>query len=522
MRKSLKIISVLVSFILLFTSCGKIKPDDVAAKMKTYFEKNNYSECKSYLSSVDSDVKKEASSEGLKLTTQKFDEIYKKYETFNIFDLTLFDNSFIENCSILWQIASEFTPNEEDNSNESLQYLRYFAEISDSMRYKELFRMLKDMYNCGYLYSIQKALYDYDSTGDFSYFETAEKIAAEFNFSDYNPQEYYISDLRSVCENINKYLTLVNNGFVTNDTAVTASAISNIYESADTFLTAYDYVQTVYKALNEAMNTFRINGAFAEHKYEIKFGEGRKYEAGIEFKLSNIFGNVYSPSDSDNEKNDSSSEANPSISKNDAVRIAVNAINKTKAYNSDITVNKSQTVDIQMTAFKTESEITSAVSLVRVRINDALKASNGTAEDSKTFSNGVSDDNILLFDAVPPAGRSASLNLSFVDSYTAVKGSGGYVITFTLPACTSTNDNTAQNLLSMVDGFYFDNSVQNLKHETFYKPTSISLVINNFGCLSKYSYTISGVADCRFTENNEPVASGEFSFTQQYNYRFVY
>ena len=107
MRKSLKIISVLISVILLLTSCGKIKPDDVAAKMKTYFEKNNYSECKSYLSSVDSDVKKEASVEGLKLTTQKFDEIYKKYETFNIFDLTLFDNSFIENCSILWQIASE-------------------------------------------------------------------------------------------------------------------------------------------------------------------------------------------------------------------------------------------------------------------------------------------------------------------------------------------------------------------------------------------------------------------------------
>lgn len=522
MRKSLKIISVLISFILLFTSCGKISSANVTEKVKSFFENNDYAGCKNYLSSIDKISKTDASAECLALTEAEFTEIYQKYASFNIFDITLFDDTFIENCKNLWQIASEFTPNEESNSNESLQYLRYFAEISDSMRYKELFRMLKDMYNCGYLYSIQKALYDYDSTGDFSYFETAEKIAAEFNFSDYNPQEYYISDLRSVCEKINKYLTLVNNGFATNDTAVTASAISNIYESADTFLTAYDYVQTVYKALNEAMNTFRINGAFAEHKYEIKFGEGRKYEAGIEFKLSNIFGNVYSPSDSDNEKNDSSSEANPSISKNDAVRIAVNAINKTKAYNSDITVNKSQTVDIQMTAFKTESEITSAVSLVRVRINDALKASNGTAEDSKTFSNGVSDDNILLFDAVPPAGRSASLNLSFVDSYTAVKGSGGYVITFTLPACTSTNDNTAQNLLSMVDGFYFDNSVQNLKHETFYKPTSISLVINNFGCLSKYSYTISGVADCRFTENNEPVASGEFSFTQQYNYRFVY
>lgn len=521
MRKSLKIISVLISFILLFTSCGKIKPDDVAAKMKTYFEKNNYSECKSYLSSVDSDVKKEASVEGLKLTTQKFDEIYKKYETFNIFDLTLFDNSFIENCSILWQIASEFTPNQEDNSNESLQYLRYFAEISDSMRYKELFRMLKDMYNCGYLYSIQKALYDYDASGDYAYFETAKKIAAEFNYSDYNPQEYFISDLRTVCEKTNKYLTSVNNGFATNDTSVTASAISNIYTSADTFLAAYDSVQSVYSTLNEAMNTFRINGAFAEYKYEIKFVETRKYEAGTEFQMSNILGNVYVPPDNSNENNDGSNDNQPSISKSEAARIAVNAINKTKAYSSYITVNKTQTVDIQMSAFKTESEITSAVSLVRIKINDALKASNGTAKDSKKFSNGVCE-NISLFDAVPPAGRAASLDPSFAESYTAVKGSGGYVITFVLSSCTSTDDNISHNLLSMVDGFYFDNSMQNIKHKTFYKPTSVSLVINNFGCLSKYSYTVSGVADCRFTENGEQVATGEFTFKQQYNYDFVY
>lgn len=521
MRKSLKIISVLISFILLFTSCGKIKPDDVAAKMKTYFEKNNYSECKSYLSSVDSNVKKEASAEGLKLTTQKFDEIYKKYETFNIFDLTLFDNSFIENCSNLWQIASEFTPSEEDNSNESLQYLRYFAEISDSMRYKELFRMLKDMYNCGYLYSIQKALYDYDVSGDYAYFETAKKIASEFNYSDYNPQEYFISELRNVCEKINKYLTLVNNGFATNDTAVTASAISNIYTSADTFLAAYDSVQSVYSTLNEAMNTFRINGAFAEYKYEIKFGKTRKYEAGIEFQMTNIFGNAYVPPDNSNENNNSSNDNQQSISKSEAARIAVNAINKTKAYSSDITVNKTQTVDIQMSAFKTESEITSAVSLVRIKINDALKASNGTVKDSKTFSSGVCE-NISLFDAVPPAGRAASLDPSFAESYTAVKGSGGYVITFVLSSCTSTDDNLSHNLLSMVDGFYFDNSIQNIKHKTFYKPTSVSLVINNFGCLSKYSYTVSGVADCRFTENGEQVATGEFTFKQQYNYDFVY
>lgn len=522
MRKSLKVISVLISIILLFTSCGKVSSTDVAKKMKSFFENNDYSGCKAYLNSIDAGAKAEASADCLTLTESEFTEIYQNYANYNIFDITLFDNAFIESCKNLWQIAAEFAPNEENNLNENLQYLRYFSEMSDSMRYKELFRMMKDMYNCGYLYSIQKALYDYDSTGDFAYFETAQKIAADFNFSDYNPQEYFISEMRSVCENTNKYLTSVNNGFATNDTAVTAAAINNIYSSADTLLAAYDYVEAVYRSLNEAMNTFRLNGAFAEYKYEIKFGESRKYEAGIEFQLFNIFGNAYSPNGNISGETDNSEENEPSISKSEAVRIAVNAINKTKAYNSNVTVNKSQTINIQMTAFKTESEITSAVSLVRVRINDALKASNGTAEDSKSFSGGVSEDNIAIFNVIPPAGRSASLNTSFVDSYTAVKGSGGYVITFVLSSCTSTDDNSAQNLLTMVDGFYFDNSVQNIKHETFYKPTSISLVINNSGYLSKYSYTISGVADCRFTENDEQVASGEFSFTQQHNYNFVY
>ena len=174
-----------------------------------------------------------------------------------------------------------------------------------------------------------------------------------------------------------------------------------------------------------------------------------------------------------------------------------------------------------MTAFETESEITSAVSLARMKINDELKKSNGIIKDSKTFSNGVSDG-ISLIDTVPPSKQSASLEPSFIEEYTAVEGSGGYVITFTLPACTSTDDKKSQSLFSIVDGFYLDNSAQNIEYETFYKPTSVSLVVNNLGCLSKYSYTVSGVSNCKFTENGTQVASGEFTFTQQYDYSFVY
>ena len=419
------------------------------------------------------------------------------------------------------EISSEFTPSEENNANENLQYLRYFSAASDAMRYKEMFRMLKAMYNCGYFYWIQKSLNDYSALGDYSFFDTAKETVSEFNYTDYNPQEYYISELRSACERIIKPLTSVTNGFATNDTAVVASAINNIYEISDTFLFACDCAETVYSSLNEAMNTFRIQGAFAEYKSEITFGEARKYTEGTDYGLSNIFGEGYTPLDSNEADNDGVTDNQINVSKQEAVRIAVNAINKTKAYKSGITVNRRQTVNIQMTSFNTESGLAAAASLIRIQINDALKNAGGTLTASKHFVNGMCDE-ISLNDSIPPSGKTASLDASFVESYTAVKGSGGYVITFNLSSSTSTDDNISSNLLSIVDGFYFDNGAENIKYKSFYGPTTISLVVNNSGYLSKYDYAINGVANCKFTENGQSVATGEFSFNQQYNYEFKY
>ncbi|MCH5189206.1 MAG: hypothetical protein J1F37_01450 [Oscillospiraceae bacterium] len=521
MKRSLKVLSVLMSVVLLFAACGKITPENTINEMKSYFENNDYKSCKSYISSIDAEIKNQISNEALDIIENEFVEIYEKYKTYDIFDITRFDDSFIENCAKLWEIASEFTPSEEKNANENLQYLRYFSAASDAMRYKEMFRMLKKMYNCGYFYWIQKSLNDYSALGDYSHFDTAKETASEFNYSDYNPQEYYISELRSACEKIIKPLTSVTNGFATNDTAVVASAINNIYEISGTFLYACDCAEAVYSSLSEAMNTFRIQGAFAEYKNEITFGEARKYTEGTEFGLSNIFGESYTPPDSNDSENDGATDNQTNVSKQEAVRIAVNAINKTKAYKSGITVNRRQTVNIQMTSFNTESEITSAVSIIRIQINDALKNAGGTSTASKHFVNGMCDE-ISLNDSIPPSGKAASLDASFVESYTAVKGSGGYVITFNLPSCTSTDDNISYNLLSIVDGFYFDNGAENIKYKTFYGPTAISLVVNNSGYLSKYDYAINGVANCKFTENGQSVATGEFSFNQQYNYEFIY
>lgn len=520
MKKSLKLISIVISICILFVSCGQAKPENVTNKIKTYLDANDYRECKTYISSVDSEIKTNISETALALVSEEFADIYKPYCEYDIFDIAKFDASFIEKCVNLWRIATEFTPNEEKSNDFNLCYLRYFSGLQDVLMYQEMFRMIKNMYSSGYLYSLQNALHNYEEFGEYKYFETAKETLSSFKFSEYNPNEYYITELRTACESLNKYLISVNNGFATNDTVVIASAVNNIYDSSDILLYACDSVEEIYNLMADSINIFKSNGAFAEYKNEIKSVSKRKFSEVKNFPVT-IFGDSFVPPDFGNADVSENEGTATQISKNEAIKIAVNAINKTKGYKSEITVNRIQTVNIQMTSFKTESEITSAVTLVKVKINDALKQYNGTSKESKHFANGECED-LILNSFIPPASRTAYLDPSLVENYTAVKGSGGYVISFNLKACTSPDDSISQNLFSIVDGFYFDREAQNIQHKTFYSPTAISLVVNNFGMLSKYEYTVGGVANCKFSDNGEQVATGEFSFKQQYNYTFIY
>ena len=252
---------------------------------------------------------------------------------------------------------------------------------------------------------------------------------------------------------------------------------------------------------------------------KIEVSEKREYEPAQDFVLSVIFG----PSSFTDYTSDQSNNKTDTIkiSKEEAIRITVSAINKTKGYRGELQVDRTQNINVQMTSFNSVSEVTNTITLVRAKINDELNKSNGTSKGTKTFAGGVSGD-LTLNDTIPPSGRTASLQPSLVETYSAVKGSGGYVITFTLYPCTSTNDEMSYSLLSIVDGFYFDEDGANAQHKSYYGPTQISIVVNNSGLLSKYSYTITGVADCKFFENNEHVATGEFGFNNRYSYDFKY
>lgn len=507
--------------VMLFSSCGKVKPQAVTEKMSEYFNNNDYNGCKSYLSTIDASIKSQASVDALNLVINEFKEMSSKNNNSDLLDLTSVNDTFVKNCVTLWGIASEFTPTEDIKFNEDLQKLRYYYELSDSLRYKELFKMLKDMYKNGYFYTIHKALNDYDVLGEYSEFENLEKIAENFKYTEYNPQEYYIHELRDACENMIQYLKSINNGFATNDSSVTATAMNNIYRMADIFLYACNTANSVYNNMNDALNCFKLNGAFAEYKNKEMSNQSEKYSSGTEFPLYSIFGEGYTPN-TNTEENEETNTGTVTVSKSEAIRIAENALNKSKAYNGDLTLVLTQTVNVQMTSFKTESDITSAVSLVKIRINDALNASNGTSKREMNFKDGMFEG-VSLYDTLPPSGKSASIDPSLVDSYTAVKGTGGYVITFNLRPCNSVSEDGSYNkLLSIVDGFYFDKENTNINHNTYYAPTSITIIVSNTGYVSRYSYSISGVADCKFYEEGEQVATSEFSFKNQYTYDFTY
>ncbi len=519
MKKTFKIISIILSIVLLFSSCGKVTPESATEKIKEYLSANNYNDCKNYVETLSASVKSSISADALNLVANEFAEIYESKSQYDVYDLTYISNEFVETCNKLLSIAKEFEPDEKMALNENLIYLRYFSELTDSLRYKEIYKVLKDMYNTGYLDTLTEALTNYENNTENVGFDKAQKIAETFNCSSYNPEEYYITDLRDACEKLNKHLVSVNNGLATNDTTVIASAINGIYDSFDVFLTASKIATSVYNNSNDMLNTFRTDGAFSDYKEATITEEKYDYSINQDFGLSAIFGpSEYSANDDADDSNNDTSNA---ISKSEAIRLTVNALNKTKAFKGSVTVTREQKIDVQMTSFETTSTVATAVALVKGQINEKLRQSNGTSRGEKTYVNGVSDG-LTLNDSIPPAGKSASLDSTLVEEYSAEKGSGGYVVAFTLEPRTSTNENMSTSLLAIVDGFYFDEAGANAVHKSYYGPTVITATINNYGYITQYSYTINGVADCKFFENDEHVASAEFSFSNQYTYNLKF
>ena len=175
-----------------------------------------------------------------------------------------------------------------------------------------------------------------------------------------------------------------------------------------------------------------------------------------------------------------------------------------------------------MTDFETDSTIADAENMIKSQLNQVIKQSNGTGEKSASFSNGT-DGKQSLNSFIPPSDKTVSINPDAISNYTCVKGSGGYIITLTLkPELVKKGDKTS-NISSIVNTFEFDNSEEVKDFDTSYSTTNISLIINNSGRLIEMQYTIDGISNCEFEENNgSNEYKAQFTFKNTYKYEFKY
>lgn len=521
MRNSIKIVSIILTISLLFSACGTNSVDKAAAQIEEYLEENQYNECLQYVSGLETDVKNQVNSSALSLISTEYNELLTKSNVNinNCYALDSIDNDFAENCRKLWNIAKSFNITSELENYTDFIYLHYYAEMCNYTKYGEIYSLLESVHKSGYLNKITDAMYAYDNEGDSFAFDYAYSAALMFDYGAFNPQEYLVEDYRNAHNNAVKSLKSLSNGFATSDVNVIASSMGDLEESLTTILYITDTLNAIHAKqiliFNE-LSSGELNTVF-NTDLEIK---KRDYEVGITFSLDNIFGENAIKEDNNALGNDSVTD--DKISKNDALKIAVNAINKTKAYQSKLNVAYSQTKNIQMTSFETDSSINDTTELAKTAINNALDNANGTQKTDILFNKGVSGS-ISLNTFIPPSNKKAVGNANSIKEYNVVSGSGGYVISITfLPEATSTST-AVSGVGSIINGFSFEGNESISEYKSSYSTATVMVTVNNSGLLDKMEYKIAGISDCTFVDDNgEFVFDAEFSFNEEYSYDFEY
>lgn len=521
MRKLIKTISIILALSILLSACGTVSVEKVTAQIEEYFKANQYNDCLEYVSQLEPDIKSQANASVLSLISSEYIELVaeSKADTESLYTLDAIDNVFAENCRKLWNIAREFTITKDDKNYTDFVYLHYFAEMCNYTKYSEIYSLLESVHKSGYLNEITDALYAYDNEGDIFAFDEAYKTALMFEHSSFDPQEYLVEDYKNAHNQAVKALKSLSNGFVTSDVNVIASSMSDLEDALSAILYITDTLNAIHAKqifiFNEISNS-ELNTVFNTN---LEFSK-RDYEIGVVFSLDNIFG--ASLNAEENGESNENSDKNEKISKNDALKIAVSAINKTKAYQNKVNIEYKQTINIQMTSFESDSSINDTVELAKSTINSALDSANGTKKTNIVFNNGTSG-NISLNSFIPPSNKKADGSTDSIKEYNVVSGSGGYVITIVfLPEATS-NNTKAKSINSVINGFLFEKSENISNYKSTYSTATLMATVNNSGFLEKIEYEISGVSDCSFNDdNNKFLFEAQFSFSEKYNYSFKY
>ena len=522
MKRILKIVAPLLIIAILLSSCTFNSSDKALEQIKTLIANNEFNTCLQVVKDLEFEEKSAINNDVCNLVINKFIELRDKtkIDETNIFDLSLINTSFAEKCQKLWNIISEFTIDNNYEYYYECVNLRYYSEMIDYTRYCDIYSLAKKVNASGYLDDLSVALYEYENKGNNANLKLLFDDIRNIDFSIFDPQQYLVSDYRNAHNKIVKAVNDLEDGFNANDSSTVATAINSLHNSLDDILYIIDTLSAVNTIQQAIYNKVSTDNLYAPFDSEIKITR-RDFTTGMSFSLDIIFGGVEDIVTNDNQET-TTNKNDDKISLEDTIKIAENAINKTKAFTGDVNITLTQTRNIHLTDFETDSTIADAENMVKSQLNQVINQSNGTGKQTVKFSGGT-NGKLSLNSFIPPADKAVTIEQDAVSDYTCVKGSGGYIITLTLKPELVNKGDKSSNIGSIVNTFEFDNSKDVKDFDTSYSATDISLIVNNNSRLIEMVYTINGISNCEFEENsgtNEYRA--KFTFKNTYKYEFKY
>ncbi len=519
MKKALKTTSLLIAILIIFSSCAINNTDKNIEHILDLLNSKQYNECNQFVGTLEANEKSVIANDVLNAISNQFDLIVteENIDISKIYYIPYFKNEFTENCRRLWNIAEKFEISKELEFYNNFVYIRYFAELSNFIKYKELYSLLKALNEAEYPEKIDNALYEYETNANTEVFNEVCDIVSQFDYGQFNPQEYLISDFRTVHDKIIKNLSTLTKAFESKNSVAVASSINNLEDNMTVILKLYDTLNAVNAKLVFVYNSLSNGESLYQPFQTVVDINSREYETGIGFSLEHIFASA--PVITDEEE--STTENDAQNSKSDAVKKLLNAINTTKAYTGNASATLVERRNIQITEFDAQTAIKETAIITQTKLENEIKKVNGKKEKSYQFSNGLSNSD-KLFDFLPPYNNKASTSLDAIDTYSFVEGSAGNVVTISFVPTTVKNNE--QNKIESVINAFKPFEKENIKEsQTYYSAVSVVATINNKGLIEQIQYEITGINSCEITDSTEDnIYNLKFSFDDKYIYEFKY
>ncbi|MCR4594945.1 MAG: hypothetical protein K5761_07795 [Clostridiales bacterium] len=513
MKKVLSVISLLLVLSLLLSSCTVKSSEKALDKAVSYLDNKQYNECREYLLSLD----KETLNEIYEPVLDKITEIYEAQKTpDNKTDISEVPPSLTVLCRSLFGIV-KVLPRNALNNNEDIKNICYFSYLDDLMRYREIYSMLKDMNSHSFFSSIANALNKYDEEKDYSYFYEAYNIISSYSSSQFDRNKFQVTECKQLIEQLKTDIKNAINALETKNIKNIVIAIDDVYDDMDSLTLYINIAKAVQKKTAEIFNTARNNiSAHESIDTAIEYSES-SYSYDTLNVINGIFG-INDDSSSADSESGNMRDITSDISKEGLVNQIKNALTSTKEFTGTVLVQYKTENKIVFLNYDDSLLMDKEKPLSREDIEEFVSAYTKPAAEKITFKLGKYDDKILS-DYIPPAYDDFQLDSKLIKDYSIMQGKSGYLITVTVDSVKTVSSRSTASIKNIVNPFGFETDAMIDSYTTYYKPTTISYVINNNNRLTGIEYTLKGTNTSKFSDGADFVTC-DFTF-ESYN-KFIY